>query len=143
MADQVNPLGGLVSGTGQALQALQVLQTLPAPSSSKSPPARSAKSGTRPTTASVLDQQGTDVSEDRLDAAAKSVGEYLQQKSPDIAYKVDRESGRYYFNVIDPETKETIRQVPAEEVLAMARRVREMNELHNQEAMGILVDQQG
>lgn len=140
MADQVNPLGGLASGMGQALQ---VLQTLPAPSSTKFPLSNSTESQIQSATASVLDQQDADVSEDRLDEAVKSVGEYLQQKSPDIAYKVDRDSGRYYFNVIDPKTKETIRQVPAEEVLAMARRVREMNDLHNQEAMGILVDQQG
>jgi flagellar protein FlaG len=140
MADQVNPLGGLASGMGQALQ---VLQTLPAPSSTKFPLSNSTESQIQSATASALDQQDADVSEDRLDEAVKSVGEYLQQKSPDIAYKVDRESGRYYFNVINPETKETIRQVPAEEVLAMARRVREMNESHNQEAMGILVDQQG
>ena len=140
MADQVNPLGGLASGMGQALQ---VLQTLPAPSSTKFPLSNSTESQIQSATASVLDQQDADVSEDRLDEAVKSVGEYLQQKSPDIAYKVDRESGRYYFNVIDPDTKETIRQVPAEEILAMARRVQEMNESHNQEAMGILVDQQG
>lgn len=140
MADQVNPLGGLASGMGQALQ---VLQSLPAPSSSKSPPVNSAESKTRSLSAPAEDQQNADISDDSLDAAARSVEDYLQQQSPDIAYKVDRDSGRYYFNVIDPKTKETIRQVPAEEVLAMAKRVREMNDLHNQEAMGILVDQQG
>lgn len=140
MADQVNPLGGLASGMGQALQ---VLQSSPAPSSSKSPPVRSADSTTRPVSTPVEDGSDADVSEDSLDAAAKSVEGYLQQRSPDIAYKVDRESGRYYFNVIDPKTQETIRQVPAEEILAMARRVRQMNDLHNQEAMGILVDQEG
>jgi len=140
MADQVNPLGGLASGMGQALQ---VLQSLPAPSSSKSPPVSSVESKTRSLSAVAEDRQDADVSDDSLDEAARSVEEYLQQQSPDIAYKVDRDSGRYYFNVIDPKTKETIRQVPAEEVLAMARRVREMNDLHNQEAMGILVDQQG
>jgi len=140
MADQVNPLGGLASGMGQALQ---VLQALPAPSSSKSPPVSSAESKTRSLSALAEDRRDEDVSDDSLDEAARSVEEYLQQQSPDIAYKVDRDSGRYYFNVIDPKTRETIRQVPAEEVLAMARRVREMNDLHNQEAMGILVDQQG
>ena len=140
MADQVNPLGGLASGMGQALQ---VLQSLPAPSSSKSPPVSSVESKTRSLSAVAEDRQDADVSDDSLDEAARSVEEYLQQQSPDIAYKVDRDSGRYYFNVIDPKTKETIRQVPAEEILAMARRVREMNDLHNQEAMGILVDQQG
>ena len=140
MADQVNPLCGLASGMWMALQ---VLQALPAPSSSKSPPVSSAESKTRSLSAVAEDRQDADVSDDSLDEAARSVEEYLQQQSPDIAYKVDRDSGRYYFNVIDPKTKETIRQVPAEEVLAMARRVREMNDLHNQEAMGILVDQQG
>ena len=140
MADQVNPLGGLASGMGQALQALQ---SLPAPSSSKSPPVSSPESRTRSLSAPAEDRQEADASEDSLDTAARSVEEYLQQQSPDIAYKVDRESGRYYFNVIDPKTKETIRQVPAEEILAMARRVRAMNDLHNQEAISILVDQQG
>jgi len=124
-------------------QALQVLQALPAPSSSKSPPSSSVGSQTRSLSATVEGQQEADVSEDSLDVAARSVEDYLQRQSPDITYKVDRESGRYYFNVIDPKTKETIRQVPAEEILAMARRVRERNEHHNQEAMGILVDQQG
>ena len=68
MAEQVNPLGGLASGMGQALQ---VLQALPAPSSSKSPPVSSAESKTRSLSALAEDRQDADVSDDSLDEVAR------------------------------------------------------------------------
>ena len=141
MADQVNLLGGLVSEMGHSLQALQ---SFVAPSSSQSPPStRSVESRIQASTSRAEDQEDAVIPEENLDAATRSVEDFLQQTSPDIAYKVDRDSGRYYFQVIDPKTQKMIRQVPSEEILAMARKVREMRDLNTKEASGFLVDQQG
>jgi flagellar protein FlaG len=44
----------------------------------------------------------------------------------ELAFFVDRETGRPVVRVVDRETKEVIRQVPAEYVMQMARHAREM-----------------
>ncbi len=130
MAAQVDPTGGLASGMAQTLQALAVT------SPSKSLQARPVESKPK-----AEDQQAVGMSEDSLREAAKSVEEYLQQSSRDLEFGVDKETGEYYFKVVDPKTQKTIRQVPSEEVLAMAKRLRELN--GTKDASGVLMDKQG
>lgn len=130
MAAQVDPLGSLASGMLQTQQASAVS------SSSKSPQARSAES--RP---KAEDQQDAGISGEGLETAAKRVADYLQKSSSDLEFGVDKDTGQYYFKVINPETHETIRQVPTEEMLAMAKRLRELGDSKN--ASGVLMDEQG
>lgn len=130
MAAQVDPLGSLVSGMVQAQQISTVS------SSSKSLKTRSAES-----TPEAENQQDIGVSGEGLEAAAKQVADYLQKSSSDLEFGVDKDTGQYYFKVINPETHETIRQVPTEEMLAMAKRLRELGDARN--ASGVLMDEQG
>ena len=130
MAAQVDPLGSLVSGMVQAQQISTVS------SSSKSLKTRSAES-----TPEAENQQDIGVSGEGLEAAAKQVADYLQKSSSDLEFGVDKDTGQYYFKVINPETHETIRQVPTEEMLAMAKRLRELGDAKN--ASGVLMDEQG
>lgn len=130
MADQVNPLGGLTLGMAQTLQSFA------APSSLKSPPARPVES--RP---KAEDRRDAGVSKASLDAATKSVEDFLQQSPTNLKFLVDRDTGMFYFKIVDPTTQETIRQVPAEEILAMAKRLRELS--GPKSSSGILVDEEG
>ena len=130
MAAQLDPLGGLASGMVQAQQASAVS------SSSKSQQVRSVES--RP---KAEDQQDAGISGEGLETAAKRVADYLQKSSSDLEFGVDKDTGQYYFKVINPETHETIRQVPTEEMLAMAKRLRELGDSKN--ASGVLMDEQG
>ena len=52
----------------------------------------------------------------------------------EVKYAVDKATGIITFTVFDPKSKKVIRQVPTEEVLAMARRLREQ---------GLLIDKEG
>ena len=130
MAAQVDPLGSLASGMVQAQQISTV--------SSSSKPLKTRSAESRP---KAEDQQDAGVSGEGLEAAAKRVADYLQKSSSDLEFGVDRDTGQYYFKVINPETHETIRQVPTEEMLAMAKRLRELGDAKN--ASGVLMDEQG
>lgn len=61
----------------------------------------------------------------RANAAAEQAREAanraLAQKSRELAFEFDNELGRVIARLIDTETREVIRQVPSEELLAIAR----------------------
>jgi flagellar protein FlaG len=48
---------------------------------------------------------------------------YVQSLRRDLQFTVDEESGRSIVKVIDSETGELIRQIPAEEILAVSRAI--------------------
>lgn len=47
--------------------------------------------------------------------------DYVQRYERQLEFSVDEATGRSVIRVIDPETKETIREIPPEEVLELAR----------------------
>lgn len=72
----------------------------------------------------------------------------LQQESKapsasysDLAFQVDKDTGIAFFKVIDASTRKVIRQVPSEEVLAMARKLRELS--GQADASGVLMNEEG
>jgi flagellar protein FlaG len=131
MADQVNPMGGLALGMAQAAQALTFT---PAP---LQPLARPVESKPKPKTEEPLKE---DASKETLEAAVKTAEGFLQSAT-DLRFGVDKVTGDYIVKIIDPNTHETIRQMPSEEVLAMARRLRELG--GHKDASGILMDKEG
>lgn len=56
-----------------------------------------------------------------LQGAVKRLSDYLQRVRRELQFSVDETSGRTVIRVIDAETDEVIRQIPPEEVLALAR----------------------
>ena len=61
------------------------------------------------------------VAEAAISDAVKQLNDYVQTMSRELHISVDKESGRTVIRVIDPESKELIRQIPQEEILALAR----------------------
>ena len=137
MADQVNPLGTLAPGLPPASPAatVTVARTTSAPDSTSRPA----------TPAPGPDGQGAPAappsSPAALQAAAQDVQKYLAKAPSELQFDVDKSSGRFLFKVINPVTKEVIYQVPSEEVLAMARKLRELDQPKG--AAGVLVDKEG
>ena len=76
-----------------------------------------------------------------LQAAAQDVQKYLAKAPSELQFDVDKSSGRFLFKVVNPVTKEVIYQVPSEEVLAMARKLRQLDQPKG--AAGVLVDKEG
>lgn len=58
-----------------------------------------------------------------LDSAVKDVTRNVQTRQRSLQFSVDENSGRTIITVIDKETEEVIRQIPPEEVVALAQRV--------------------
>jgi len=89
----------------------------------------------------VAEKRAEAVSQDALEAAAKSVEDYVRQSQSDLEFSVDKETGVYVIKVMDPESREVIRQIPAEEIIEMSKRLRAMSA--SRDASGVLMDAEG
>ncbi len=63
--------------------------------------------------------QSTD--REKLEAATKVVREFVQPVNNNLEFSVDKDSGQMVVKVVDRSTREVIRQVPSEEMLALAK----------------------
>ena len=63
-----------------------------------------------------------------LQTAVRNINDYVQKIQRDLEFSIDDASGRQVVKVIDAENEEVIRQIPAEEMLDLARHLAEMNE---------------
>lgn len=72
-------------------------------------------------------------SDETLDKALGSLSAHVQNLHRSLQFSVDKGSGETVVRVVDSETKEVIRQIPSEEVLAIAERLRS--------ASGVLVSE--
>ena len=140
MPDPLAPLGG----PGQA----QPLAPAPVPSPSVSP-ARSESAIPAQTAATASprseEAQAKAAATSRtprqvpLEEAAKAFREFLKALPADLQYSMDDETGTVVFKVVNPLTKEVIRQYPPEELLEVARRLARLAK--GEEKSGILLDQ--
>jgi len=80
----------------------------------------------------------TKVDSKSLEEAAKVLKDHLAGIATDLSFKVDEATGITTFKVINPITKEVIREYPPKEVLEMAKRLKESAKPKN---TGILVDE--
>ncbi|MBI3344680.1 MAG: flagellar protein FlaG [Gammaproteobacteria bacterium] len=53
--------------------------------------------------------------------AVSAINSYIQTLRRDLHFTIDEETDRTIIRVVDSETQEVIRQIPSEEVLALAR----------------------
>lgn len=63
-----------------------------------------------------------------VNQAVEVLNEYVQSVNRDLQFSVDEASGRTVIKVLDAETQEVVRQIPSEEILALARHLREAME---------------
>ena len=82
---------------------------------------------------------------DDINQAVSDINAYLQNVSRELQFRVDEALplGRTVVSVIDTETKETIREFPSKEVLALARRLLEAQDVEsNAKPEGLLFSDQ-
>ncbi|MEO8223646.1 MAG: flagellar protein FlaG [Gammaproteobacteria bacterium] len=65
----------------------------------------------------------TEPTQARLEQAVQQIQSYLNDTRRQLQFQVDKGSGRTVVRVINPNTKEVIRQIPSEEVLSLARSI--------------------
>ncbi len=56
-----------------------------------------------------------------IDQAVRDINSYLQKVQRNLEFSVDKDTKQVVVKVIDAESGEVVRQIPAEAVLAMAR----------------------
>lgn len=63
-----------------------------------------------------------------LDQAVSSMNSFVQNLQRDLQFEVDLDLGQTVISVVDRSTNEVIRQIPSEEAVARAQRLREQFE---------------
>jgi flagellar protein FlaG len=129
MADQMNPLSSLASGLPSALLAAAA----PRPVPEKPRPAKTADSQPPGRPGAVPAAMST--------AAMEQLNGYLHQTGSELQFQVDEGTGRTFFKIVNETTGEVLLQVPSEEMLAMARKLRELEK--RLDASGVLMDKEG
>lgn len=59
--------------------------------------------------------------QEQLKAAVKSVQEYIEPFNNNLEFSVNDQNNQVVIKVVDKATKEVIRQIPSEEMIAMAK----------------------
>jgi flagellar protein FlaG len=72
-------------------------------------------------TAAVAREPAPAPTVENVRAAAKQIESYLKSNGRALEFRVDSDTRQLVVTVRDPETGETIRQIPTEEVLQLAR----------------------
>ncbi len=103
-----------------------------APVEQASPGRTNEANGAKPAN---LEQAQTQVAKqeathEQVQRAANLVQEFVQTKANNLAFSVDKDSGKTVVKVIDSQTKEVIKQFPSEEILALAQALEQMQEGH-------------
>lgn len=132
MVTQINPKGSVA--TDVALGPL-----VSARPQSAQEPARQAK--TAESVPSSVEEQPVGASGKNLESAYKEVSSHLSQLGSKLEIQYDKSSGRNVFKIVDAGTGGVVMQIPSEEILAMARKLRESS--NAQDPSGVLVDKEG
>ena len=63
------------------------------------------------------------IKEEDVSQVVVNLNNYVQNTQRSLNFSVDDETGRTVIKVIDTETQETIRQIPSEEIVALAQKM--------------------
>ncbi len=77
-------------------------------------------------------------SRQRLDGAVQNLKSFVQNIQRELNFSIDEGSGLTVVKIIDSRTDEVIRQIPAEEVLAIAEQIRAAQEARQEPPQGLL-----
>jgi flagellar protein FlaG len=64
-----------------------------------------------------------------VEQAVEAVQKAVMPVARDLQFSIDKETGKTIISVVDAATKEVIRQIPGEEILAIARAIDRMQGL--------------
>ena len=69
------------------------------------------------------------LADEKLSGMVEDLNQYAQSVKRQLQFSVDDDSGKTLIKVLDAETGDTIRQIPAEEVLNMQKRLKEVSDM--------------
>lgn len=102
-----------------------IIQTAFNPLPSAAPEARANPPETTKPQASVSEQAPpvAEPSREEVDAAVESANQAPNVSAHNLKFRVDQQSERIVIKVVDKETGETVREIPPEEMLAIAESI--------------------
>nr|WP_320132979.1 flagellar protein FlaG [uncultured Holophaga sp.] len=146
MSDPITPAGSVGQDTTAALAGWL---SLPTRTSQKADSAQTtAATSETPTLEQQLQQELAAAQQDQkkaqeaapnIEEAAKAMADYINNLPSDLEFRRDEESGYTIFRVVNPVTREVIREYPPKEVVEMARRLKSFLK---GDGSGVLIDQQ-
>jgi len=68
-------------------------------------------------------------SQEQVEQAVEAVQKAVEPVARDLQFSIDKETGKTIISVVDAVTKEVIRQIPGEEILAIAKAIDRMQGL--------------
>ncbi|MDJ0805692.1 MAG: flagellar protein FlaG [Gammaproteobacteria bacterium] len=74
------------------------------------------------------DTQSSAVPKEQLVGAVSQMQDFAQMLNRELQFDVDEDLGRTVVRVLDKESGDLIRQIPSDEVLALAKQMKEMRE---------------
>ncbi len=80
-----------------------------------------------------------EISRDELEDVVSRLQDYVQSIQRDMQFHIDDATGRVIVQVIDSNSKEVVRQIPSEEMLAIARHLADAIE-NNNEQKGFFIE---
>lgn len=89
--------------------------------------------------AAVEVESSESVSQETLQEAVSRLQEFVQKQQREMDFSVDDDTGQFVVRVYDRQTKELIRQIPSEEMLAIARHIAAALD-GQEEAKGFLIE---
>lgn len=87
----------------------------------------------------VPQDAAVEVDREQLSTAIDDITEYLDNIDRKLEFRLDSDTGRTIITVLDAETDEIVRQIPAKEVVEMARY---LSEVSPDVVLGLLLDSQ-
>lgn len=63
-----------------------------------------------------------------LSEAVSRIQDYVQSVQRELRFSIDKDSGRTVIKVVDSSTNKVIRQIPPQEVLAIAKHLKELQD---------------
>lgn len=79
-----------------------------------------------------------ELSRDELENVVSQLQDYVQSIQRDMQFHIDDATGRVVVQVIDSNSQEVVRQIPSEEMLAIARHL--ADSIENNEAKGFFIE---
>ena len=76
-----------------------------------------------------------------LEQAVSQMNSYAQNLQRALQFRVDKDSGEMVVRIVDPKTDEVIRQIPNEEVLLIANRMRAAATAREASTPGMLIQE--
>ncbi|MCL5049669.1 MAG: flagellar protein FlaG [Firmicutes bacterium] len=87
-------------------------------------------------------QQLRDISREEIQRAADSVADMARTLNRELQFSVNNDIDETVVTVIDKNTGEMVRQIPSEEIVRLAQRMKEYSGEQLDSATGILLDSQ-